>query len=104
MDGSAAQHWDTVYGSAAPADLSWFQQRPATSLRLLAAAAPPSSSVLDVGAGRSALAEMLLDVGWSDVTVLDVSAAALAGLRTRGRAEALTLVVADVLCWQPTRS
>jgi SAM-dependent methyltransferase len=58
-----------------------------------------------VGAGTSRLAETLLDAGWSDVTVLDISAEALSHLRTRlgERADRVAFVVADVLEWEPER-
>ncbi len=102
----AAQHWDGVYSTKSTDSVSWFQPEPAVSLRLLTATAPPPSSVIDVGAGAGALPDRLLAGGWSDVTVLDVSEAALSRVRSRlgPRAAGLTFVVADLLSWQPTRT
>jgi SAM-dependent methyltransferase len=99
-------HWDSVYTARPPETMSWFQARPATSLRLLEAFLPGRGSVLDVGAGRSLLAETLLDSGWPDVTVLDVSTQALDALTARldRHREALTVVAADLLSWQPVRT
>ena len=98
-----AEHWDRVYGSKAADETSWFQADPATSLRLLSEHAPPPASVIDVGAGTSVLADRLLDGGWSDVTILDVSAEALAVVRERLGNRVRTLV-ADLLTWTPTRT
>ena len=99
-----AQHWNGVY-TPRPADsVSWYQARPDTSLRLLAQAAP-DGPVLDVGGGTSTLADELLGAGRDDVTVLDVSAAALDHVRRRlGAHPGLRLVAADLLRWQPDRA
>lgn len=99
------QHWDGVYGARPSDRVSWYQPRPDVSLRLVQAAAGPTGPVVDVGAGASSLADHLLDAGWADVTVLDVSAAALDEVRARltGRV-GLTVVVADLLAWAPLRA
>ncbi|HVA59406.1 MAG TPA: class I SAM-dependent methyltransferase [Mycobacteriales bacterium] len=102
----AAEHWESVYGSRALDELSWFQASPAVSLRLLQQAAPQTGSVIDVGAGASTLADLLVEAGWADVTVLDVSASALSAVRARlgPRADRVSFVAADLLSWQPRRS
>jgi len=125
MSTSAAEHWDTVYGTKATDEVSWFQRQPMTSQRLLTSVSSPSGAVIDVGAGASTLVDTLLDTGWSDVTVLDVSAKALALVRDRvsdrvdrvsdrvgeqphdlprKRPGSTSFVVADVLSWQPERT
>jgi ubiquinone/menaquinone biosynthesis C-methylase UbiE len=95
-----------VYVSKAPEAVSWFQAWPQPSLRLLSSVAAPRSAVLDVGAGTSTLTDALLGAGWSDVTVLDVSAEALAVVRARlgARQHQVSFVVGDVLSWQPERT
>lgn len=100
------QHWDDVYGTKGAEDVSWFQLRPDTSLRLLTGVGNPAASVIDVGAGASSLADELLGRGWQDVTVLDVSAEALALVTARlaGRQPPVKAVVADLLSWVPERS
>ena len=99
----AQQHWDAVYVEKGPQTVSWFQREPAVSLRLLRELAPPPASVIDVGAGASLLADRLLDGGWTDVTVLDVSAAAGALVRKR-LGDAVQVITADVLSWTPPRT
>jgi ubiquinone/menaquinone biosynthesis C-methylase UbiE len=100
-------HWDRIYAGTSSDRLSWYEREPATSLRLITAHAPGlSASVIDIGAGMSTLADRLLDRGFTDVTVLDISDASLAQLAERlgDRARAVALVRADVLAWQPERS
>ncbi|HVF03657.1 MAG TPA: class I SAM-dependent methyltransferase [Frankiaceae bacterium] len=97
------EHWDGVFTTKAPDDVSWFQAEPATSLRLLRAYAPPPASVLDVGSGNGVLPDRLLAGGWPDVTVLDVSAAALDAVRGR-LGDAVTYAVSDVTAWRPART
>ena len=106
MGETAAEHWDTVYGTKASDQLSWTQRQPATSLRLLTSALSSLGAVIDVGGGTSMLADALLEVGCPDVTVLDVSSEALALVRDRLRERpgSVSFVVADVLSWQPERS
>jgi len=106
MGESAAEHWDTVYGTKAIDEVSWLQGQPRTSERLLTWVSSSLGAVIDVGAGASTLADTLLDAGWSDVTVLDVSSKALALVRDRlrERQESVSFVVADVLSWQPERA
>jgi len=104
--GAAGQHWDAVYATKPADTVSWFQEWPDTSLRLLTPAGDPAGAVIDVGAGRSPLAGALLTTGWSDVTVLDVSAHALeqaVGHLAEHR-DALTVTVADLLTWTPPRA
>jgi SAM-dependent methyltransferase len=99
-------HWDTVFKIKACDQVSWFQAEPATSLRLLEQWASRLGSVIDIGAGASTLVDALLEVGCKDVTVLDVSEAALMKVRTRlgGRAGSVDFVSADVRLWQPDRT
>jgi hypothetical protein len=97
-------HWDTVYGTTSLTEVSWYEQVPATSLRLIASVASPTDAVVDVGAGASFVADTLLAQGFEDVTVLDVSAEALATVRIRlADRPGAHFVVTDLLAWQPAR-
>lgn len=96
-----AEHWDGVFASRAVEDVSWFQREPAVSLRLLGEHAA-GRAVLDVGAGRSELADRLLGLGFADVTVLDVSERALTAVRER-LGDRVRYVVTDLLAWTPVR-
>lgn len=102
----AAGHWNSVFETKASDEVSWFQAEPTTSVRLLERWASPAGSVIDIGAGASTLLDALLDAGWHDVTVLDVSEAALTKVRNRldDRAQDVNFVTTDVRSWQPDRT
>ena len=75
---SSVEHWERVWADREPDELSWFQASPATSLRMIAELElPPGAPVVDAGGGASRLAAELLHRGFTDVTVADISAAAL---------------------------
>lgn len=93
------RHWEEVYAVKRPDEVSWYQPRPERSLELLAAAgAGPGSAIVDAGGGDSTLVDALLEGGFTDVTVLDLSGAALARARSRlgQRAAAVRWIEADV--------
>lgn len=98
-------HWDKAYAEKSENQLSWFQEVPARSLAMIAAASP-HGSVIDVGGGASRLMDALLEAGHADVTVLDISQAALDHARTRlgSRAAAVRWICADITQWAPDRS
>jgi len=102
---AGAPHWDEVYRTRAPADVSWFQRVPTMSLELLDDIEPRPRSVIDVGGGASALVDALLAEDLEDVTVLDASAVALEVVRHRlgQRSEPVSFVVADLRSWKPGR-
>jgi SAM-dependent methyltransferase len=97
-------HWENVYQTIGPVNVSWFQRRPEISLVLISAAGTAKiDGVIDVGGGASVLADCLLDEGYSGIGVLDISAAALNHARTRlgPRADAVEWFVADVAMFKP---
>jgi SAM-dependent methyltransferase len=101
-----SSHWDQVFATTPSAGLSWHEDSPHTSLRLLKGFASPAGSVIDIGAGSSTLAAVLLDAGWHDITVLDISAAALAISREHlgDRADQVSFLTTDLLAWTPQRA
>ena len=93
------RHWQDVHRSKAPAEVSWFESSPATSLRLIESLGLPTDvPIVDVGGGTSHLGAELLARGYTDVTVTDVSAAALDRVRAElgDPADRITWVVGDV--------
>ena len=99
-------HWQSTYTAKGERDVSWFQASPQPSLALIEEVGELSSAILDIGGGASRLADSLLEKGFRDVTVLDLSAAALAVAKTRigGQAERIQWIVADVTTWEPSRT
>ena len=100
-----AAHWDAAFAGG-DEQRSWYQQRPSESLRAIKRVVPDrDAAIIDVGGGSSALSGALLDAGYRDLTVLDVSktALSLAESRLGNNAERITWIVADVLVWRPAR-
>ena len=99
-------HWERVWAEKDETTTSWYQEYPAVSLGLIARAGiGPGDAVIDVGGGASRLVDYLLDAGYADVTVLDVSAAGLARARRRlgGRAATVRWIECDVTAFRPAR-
>jgi SAM-dependent methyltransferase len=94
-----AQHWERIFAERDPNELSWYEEVPEASLALIEEAAIPfGAAILDVGGGTSRLAGLLLASGYTDVTVTDISPAALALARADlgVAAEQITWVQSDV--------
>ncbi len=84
MTAPGQEHWDRVYTTRAAAEVSWYETHPVKSLELIRAAGLAADDpIIDVGGGASVLAEELLDAGYRDVTVLDLSGEALRRQRER---------------------
>jgi SAM-dependent methyltransferase len=93
-------HWDEIYESKPPEALTWFQESPRVSLQLFAAAhSGRESTVIDVGGGTARLVDQLINDGYEDVTVLDVSSRSLDRSRDRlgSRSRRVQWIVADIL-------
>jgi SAM-dependent methyltransferase len=92
-------HWERVYATK-PADrVSWYQEHAQQSLRLIRdTGVGLDASIIDVGGGASTLVDDLLAGGYTTITVLDLSATALAAAKARlgPRAEAVRWIEADV--------
>ena len=78
------KHWQSVYTSKRETEVSWFEENPAPSVDLIAlVGAGRSSAVIDIGGGASRLVDRLILQGYEDLTVLDISAAALEAAKAR---------------------
>ncbi len=100
------QHWERVYRGKAPDSLSWYQSRPGISLALIAESGiRKDAGIIDIGGGASGLVDHLLDLGYTDLAVLDVSAAALDASRLRlgARAALVEWFESDVTEFEPPR-
>lgn len=99
------QHWEAVYQSKAAEETSWYQPVPRLSLSMIVNTGMGSdASLIDIGGGNSLLVDHLLERGYNDLTVLDLSAAALDQAASRLGSEApVTWVEADVTSFIPSR-
>lgn len=101
------EHWNTVYETKSSDSVSWYQAEPAPSLCALERfEVQPSAALIDVGGGASNLVDVLLQRGWSDLTVLDIAAPALEVAKARLGADAAKAAweVADITAWSPRRA
>ena len=92
-------HWDGSYARRAPDQVSWYEPLPRRSLELIQTTGlGHDAGILDVGGGASSLTARLLTMGYTDLTVVDISPAALAHARTAlgGSAAQITWIEADV--------
>jgi len=109
MSGDALQreaHWNRVYGTKQSTEVSWYQSIPDRSLRMIAdTGIERGDALIDVGAGASMLTDRLLDSGYKDLTVLDVSANAFEHSRSRlgDSAKRVEWIVTDVTRFEPRR-
>ncbi|MEY3657203.1 MAG: hypothetical protein RL114_1561 [Actinomycetota bacterium] len=99
------EHWEQVYSSKKADEVSWYQRDPEVSRRLIKNHATSTDAVIDVGAGQSLLVDSLLSDGFADVTVMDISEAAVSEVRHRiPNTSSVSYVVADVREWKPTKN
>lgn len=92
-------HWETIYGTKAPDQVSWFRPHLETSLSFIEGAAPDRMSrIIDVGGGESTLVDDLLSKGYGRVSILDISSTALEVTKARlgELANRVDWIVADV--------
>jgi SAM-dependent methyltransferase len=100
-----ADHWDERYQTIGETSVSWFEESPTVSLRLLdELGVTPQDSVVDIGGGASRLVDHLLERGHREVAVLDISAVALREARERlGDPQRVEWIEQDLLVWEPPR-
>jgi SAM-dependent methyltransferase len=97
-------HWQNVYRTKDERQVSWSQPSPEPSLGLIEKFAPgKGASIVDIGGGASRLVDALHKRGYGNVTVLDLSEAALQSARARLGDDAASVqwVAADATKWQP---
>lgn len=86
-------HWNSVFSTKPSDAVSWFQAKPERSLALIRERVQPPARIVDVGGGDSTLVDALLAEQLGEITVLDISAAALRRSQERLGAQA------DVVRW-----
>lgn len=93
------EHWENVYQSKSSADVSWYEPDPKQSVDMIVGASGTSHGrVIDIGGGQSFLVDRLLDVGFSQIAVLDISRTAIEATKARlgERASRVEWIVADI--------
>lgn len=101
---SRQEHWDSIYSRKGEEEVTWFEAEPRRSLELVSRCALPSDArIIDVGGGASRLVDGLLDRGFEELSVLDVSSQALEKSRARlgARASRVHWITCDVTMFEP---
>ena len=105
MSYNLKQHWETIYKTKQPNEVSWTQEVPAISLELIHKFnIPKTARIIDIGGGDSKLVDFLLAEGYTNISVLDISAAAIQRAKERLGNEAIKVnwIVCDILDFIPT--
>ena len=107
MEENIQKHWETIYANKNSEQVSWTQEVPKTSLDFIHSfGITKSAKIIDIGGGDSRLADYLVDEGFENITVLDISAKALdkAKQRLGAKAQKINWIVSDVTEFVPTNT
>jgi trans-aconitate methyltransferase len=98
-------HWENIYQTKDLKEVSWYQPTPKTSLDFFNYFnVPTTAKIIDIGGGDSLLVDHLLDMGYVDISVLDISASAIERAKQRlgDKAERVKWIVAEAASFKPT--
>ena len=107
MEKSLKEHWETVYATKTPQEVSWTQEKPTISLDFISSfQLDKSASIIDIGGGDSLLVDFLLDLGYTNISVLDISSHAIerAKVRLGEKASLVTWIVSDINDFEPLQN
>lgn len=97
-------HWDNVFSTKQETEVSWYQEKPKTSLDIIQKLnLAKDAKIIDIGGGDSYLIDELLELGYTNLYLLDISAKAIERIQKRleTRAANVTFIVSDVLEFKP---
>ena len=106
MSENNKKHWETVYKIKQSDEVSWAQAVPQSSLDFIHAFnVPKTARIIDVGGGDSKLVDFLIEEGYENITVLDISEVALTRAKQRlgNKSKKINWVVSDVTEYRPDR-
>ncbi len=100
-------HWENVYETKNPDQVSWTQKKPQTSLDFITSSGlGKDASIIDIGGGDSNLVDFLLEEGYKNITVLDISAKALEKAKERlgDAANKVKWIATDITAFEPAET
>ncbi len=103
---SKKQHWETVYETKTPEQVSWTQEKPEISLKFIHGfSLSKDAAIIDIGGGDSKLVDFLLAEGYTDVSVLDISGKAIERAKKRlgTLADSVTWIESDINDFVPSK-
>ena len=101
------EHWEKIYSTKKLNEVSWYQPTPETSLKFIEELKiPKSASIIDIGGGDSFLIDNLLDLGYSNLTLLDISKKAIERAKKRlgEKGKHVKWIEADASAFTPTKT
>ena len=104
MESDRKKHWDAVYETKQPNEVSWTQENPKTSLDFIRETnLGKTAKIIDIGGGDSKLVDFLMEEGYESITVLDISEKALERAKKRlgKNAEKINWIVSDIIKFKP---
>lgn len=104
METNRKAHWENVFEKKAQNEVSWYQPNPETSLQLFEDnKISKNAKIIEIGGGDSYLIDFLLDLGYENLSVLDISENAINRLKQRlgAKAEKVNFIVSDILDFKP---
>jgi cyclopropane fatty-acyl-phospholipid synthase-like methyltransferase len=107
MGDAKKSHWEAVYATKQPNEVSWTQEIPQTSLDIIHGFnLPKTARIIDIGGGDSKLVDYLLGEGFENVAVLDISENALerAKVRLGEKAHKVKWIVSNITEFHPEDS
>ncbi len=100
------EHWEKVYATKQPNEVSWTQEIPQTSIELIEKSnLPKNAEIIDIGGGDSHLVDYLLGKEYTNISVLDISSKAIERAKERlgNKANQVTWIVSDILDFVPEK-
>ena len=100
MEINKKQHWENVFATKKETEVSWYQEKPETSLQFFERnKIPKNAKILEIGGGDSYLIDNLLEQDYESLTLLDISENAIERIKKRlgEKAEKVRFVVSDIL-------
>jgi 2-polyprenyl-3-methyl-5-hydroxy-6-metoxy-1,4-benzoquinol methylase len=97
-------HWEKIYETKEESTFSWFQEYPKTSIEFINLfSQPKDAKIIDIGGGDSHLVDALIDLGYTNIHVLDISEKAIERAKKRlgNKAKSVKWVISDITQYQP---
>lgn len=101
------EHWEAIYQNKRLQEVSWYQAIPESSLNFFKDhAISKEAPILDIGGGDSLLVDHLLEMGFKNITVLDISESAIQRAKNRlgEKAQQVEWIISDIVDFQPSQS
>jgi ubiquinone/menaquinone biosynthesis C-methylase UbiE len=105
MNVNTKEHWETIFSTKNPQDVSWTQEVPSISLAFIHQFnVPKDASIIDIGGGDSKLVDFLLADGYTNISVLDISETAISRAKKRlgDQANKVKWIVSDIIDFSPS--